>query len=1128
MDRNTQQLAKELIRHGRGFVFMIASSAESASSDAARLVSSIKESCVSTGQEALCIHVGPLSALEIKDYVRTVQPGLTPATPGTGLVQATPSQSSPPPASLTGGGDDYTAMDRIMEMTGGNPLYLRELVKGITDPSVSFVVSSTSVVSPTSAGSKMDYISSALTRSTILRRVKKVEEVVAVRFDQLDHRSQLLLKVASVACAYGSNATAELLAQMILAFCEDVHKIFRLPTDDEESSRLGLIKSVQGICETLSNVGTFLTRAGDIALESSADFQAAGEMLSPSTSRSRRGYSRRESTSSTAETSLGSGAADSHRSVATTSTSISVSLSSARSTTSTATRTSRATNVMSYNFRVDLEQQVIYGMLLQEQKVLLHGKVAEWYDSWKQEIADAGIVFDYSPKKSTRLSDTQSERKRQMIADFYCEDVQMLHDHGLHNEAAGKSDKALTCYYRAGVRLMRDGAISDAQVFFEMALQMYENLKDACLTPTKSKLQGISQSRSHSNSKLDVASRGPQDNSVVSGTEPQSHVSNIHSLLMDLRDLVGANKHDEGMSISSQPFSPVITRANCAQAFRGSNSLLEETIESMTYLIGFKGQGGMSTEDFFQLCEEALMLVVAAYKGPDSTDAFGLDHVTLALPIIFILVVAGIRLSPELLTKMHINRSLCASAMVDISRQCLNQPELQYHLIVSLSLLRGAAIEKLDFATSLRLEQEFIQYYDYDRMHTVTCDVYGYDQPVVSLVNILKFAYLRGDVPQMQAILQKLRMIDLGSMQYRTLEVFAVAMIAAYLLMERYDEAFFSCATMLRAMRQRAIIYDLHHVMPPSVEGQFLLLLLRMRNQHLADTMHIPPLISLKKENLVFDLLITEVPDCDEVNRHWQPEVIEENYHEISTKSSILMEWFPDTPPTAGFDITNPPATLPPFKPMIFDGYLRWLSLSPEAMRSFLCLLFAERCWLLRLQAMQSEAVASIAASEPLGRAAVIWLQHAEVFVEVLLTSSSSYSDPFLYTNGLHVMINRLEAGVIVTRLCFFQNGLIDPATSASESDLITKLAATFRNGVADHSRYYDAAGVRMIYRELMRQVHEAATKQSLPIPSFPAESVAVTASSSSSASSLSVELEFAIVQQQILQHNLRPTSCVH
>jgi hypothetical protein len=194
-----------------------------------------------------------------------------------------------------------------------------------------------------------------------------------------------------------------------------------------------------------------------------------------------------------------------------------------------------------------------------------------------------------------------------------------------------------------------------------------------------------------------------------------------------------------------------------------------------------------------------------------------------------------------------------------------------------------------------------------------------------------------------------------------------------------------------------------------------------------------------------------------------------------------------------------------------------------------MCILFAERCWLLRLQEMQSEDAASIAASEPLGRAAVVWLQHAEMFLETL--SASSYSDPFLFTNGLHVLSHRLEAAVIVTRLCFFQNGLIDPATSPSESDLITRLATTIHNGVTDHSRYYDAAGVRMIYRELMRQIHEAATKQSIPIPSFPAEAAATSASSSSasaSASASTLELDFVTVHQQIQQHHLRPINGAH
>ncbi|RYG70277.1 hypothetical protein EON64_00585 [archaeon] len=313
--------------------------------------------------------------------------------------------------------DDETLYDKIQDISGGNPLYIYELSKAMIDKflatrgidEVKDSVADSSVAHPHH---------SVLTKSDVGKLLKdfhnaRVEEVIYYRFDQLPALSQTLLKLASVACASGSSGFNLPMLLMMLS------------KEDNEDVATDVFMADMQLDNNLTMQQTLASELRKILMKD--------EFLRIDAN------SRRSSMSDSQKDELATDIAS-------------------------ALQTLVITNLdddMLYNdleqhtfqFKIVLERQTIYDLMLEDQRESLHDRVAAYL-----------------------------ERENQEKADFLTLSAHDLYEEGFHWEKATIWSSAMSCYYRSAMMLDGLGAYQESFQRLTSAYRMFNALrKDAGL-----------------------------------------------------------------------------------------------------------------------------------------------------------------------------------------------------------------------------------------------------------------------------------------------------------------------------------------------------------------------------------------------------------------------------------------------------------------------------------------------------------------------------------------------------------------------------------------------------------------------------------------------------------------------
>lgn len=294
---------------------------------------------------------------------------------------------------------------RLADITGGNPLYAYELAKAVVDK-----------YQATDHHGANDGDEVML---TIIDSFKahRVEEVIFYRMDRLEAKTQMLLKMASVACASGTSKgfSLEMIATMLKGnyeafggdFLDSVVDVF---FEAEETKRI--MKTLSVLVKSLIDAGEFLkivhgrNRGSFSSSEKSIDIR-------PPTIDDLMALEPEAVSAEDAEDKIYEEYKD-----------------------------------MFFDFKIGLERNMIYELMLEEQKESLHDRVA------------------------TFLEKNNAVREHRMMLSS-----NDLLEEAFHWERAKVWTNALTCYYRAATILEGLGAFQGSYRYYASGFRCFTSLQ---------------------------------------------------------------------------------------------------------------------------------------------------------------------------------------------------------------------------------------------------------------------------------------------------------------------------------------------------------------------------------------------------------------------------------------------------------------------------------------------------------------------------------------------------------------------------------------------------------------------------------------------------------------------------
>lgn len=302
---------------------------------------------------------------------------------------------------------EQSVFDNIYEMSGGNGLYIHELSKAIAIQESKLQ----------DKGNDQQHIF----------QINRVEEVICHRFDQFDPICQLLLKLASVACAGGAPFTASLLSHMLA---------------DDSAAYNNLFSC---IWSKQNHDLTFITSMLSLILEKNEFIR-----ISQANCKMQDGFDVDTLDSLFGEQAfLLSNKNYVHPSISA-AISIDEDITEEEIVHGLDSLQLEQNAEYSFEFKVLLEQLTIYDLMLEEQKMALHERVAYYLN-------------DRIPKS---LDDVTS--------------AALFAEQGFHWQQARQFKDAMRCFNTAGLILEKAGSFPDAFEQFHAAMRMFHLLRQDC------------------------------------------------------------------------------------------------------------------------------------------------------------------------------------------------------------------------------------------------------------------------------------------------------------------------------------------------------------------------------------------------------------------------------------------------------------------------------------------------------------------------------------------------------------------------------------------------------------------------------------------------------------------------
>lgn len=342
---------------------------------------------------------------------------------------------------------DPTVFTKIYTMSGGNPLYAVEIAKAMLHnlEAMEHQAHQERLAQAQASGAEHDadmYSSEPDKKkfSELLVHfngfsINRIDEIICYRFDQLDSISQYFMKVASVACCYSKSFTLQMITYMMDNSTED-------DEIDGKSTKYSTFGDESVVSHAATDIAWIL-----FSILKSNEFIRIKENL---------GVNLKSSISSSGMPSF-SANADDHESPQ------EKALKSFRMTVSNAevgNFEASSLSLFEFEFCVELEQSVIYGLMLNDQKAFLHCKIANYLRNRALEKGQGGPIR----RPSVALNGVGELEAKQDIAE--------LIEEGNHWKEAGKFDNAMCCYYHSSCVLDTLGA---AEEQIQHLLHAYNN-----------------------------------------------------------------------------------------------------------------------------------------------------------------------------------------------------------------------------------------------------------------------------------------------------------------------------------------------------------------------------------------------------------------------------------------------------------------------------------------------------------------------------------------------------------------------------------------------------------------------------------------------------------------------------
>eukprot|EP01038_Epipyxis_sp_PR26KG_P009835 gene9835-13229_t len=306
-------------------------------------------------------------------------------------------------------------IDRIVDMSGGHPLYAYELVRAIVDKLENS--------DPTNGKSPTDRILQ-LTDGDSVFSSNRIEEVICYRFDQMSSACQLVLKLAAVACSNGTPCSIELLKHMIY---EDNYQsiINASPRDNEDNNEIISInnQSMQ-LDGCLQNIISQILR-----LDKFLQISAFNQKNHNNSSNNLFTLNRKNQSNSS------------------------------NNLFSTPSSDMMLPNVTTYSFEFmnSIERNTIYQLMLNDQRMHLHGTIAKYFNN-------------LTGSSSLLLTD---------IGNILAIDIEItanMKEQAYHFEKSQNWQKSLILYYKSAISFDKLGDKSEYNKCLASALKMYWQL----------------------------------------------------------------------------------------------------------------------------------------------------------------------------------------------------------------------------------------------------------------------------------------------------------------------------------------------------------------------------------------------------------------------------------------------------------------------------------------------------------------------------------------------------------------------------------------------------------------------------------------------------------------------------
>lgn len=701
---------------------------------------------------------------------------------------------------------------RLANITGGNPLYAYELARAVVDK---YNQSLTPIETSEKPDSKDDLannnVKEDLDADEVMLEIidsfkaHRVEEVIFYRLDRLEPKTQMLLKLASVACASGASKgfSLEMIATMLKgrydAFGGDfLDQLVDVFYEAEESRRI--MRSLAVLVKTLVTSGEFLkivhdrNRASFSSEEKSLDLNV-GDTSNLGSNKNKEG-----------DTTIMDDLLMLRPEVVLTE--------------SDEDKIYDEYKELYFDFKIGLERNMIYELMLEDQKESLHDRVANFLE----------------------VNNDSRETRNVLSANDLLEEA-------FHWERAKIWTNALTCYYRAAVRLESLGAFTGSYRYYAAGFRCFTNLQKTMGENLLSMLDCEDPVRL-----VSLMMRVPHQGleTLITVEECNDYVVYRHAIFrvvagdeallsMIVKTIVkfaqGASTLEKNPQVTLTLYHEALQMIFFTWKHRYLQELYSGNLQKLVAAAAVAskatetpssetkraGENTINTPLSEKKQEETT--VKKATKDNDETDEncelmlsdkvqvenFGLPDMQLIFPVLSGLAsLYRMRRIPD--DEQHSKESLFYDAMVmfatctsieqsssretstennaeKVCQLSLSTTDLMEHQLQAMCLLHSLALESEKYSEAQSLIDKILPMYEYDRFSATLVSVYGNDRVPYTIAMHAQLLILLGQLPAATALLDSLIALVPRVVHLHSMGILAISLSNALMVLGRVADA---------------------------------------------------------------------------------------------------------------------------------------------------------------------------------------------------------------------------------------------------------------------------------------------------------------------------------------------------